>query len=173
MDHAIPPRTIQVDLRFGPEAPLLGDLLNLCGIDAPDSPTTPGQPWAALDDLGVCQIDDYYGIPAEDDAGDVRLWLFPGIGPVAEVYHHPGPFDWLRLDYPLLRTPPQTARLLIAVLGRMAATFAVAVAIPLLGGAVAWPAARHSLVALIDATIAAWQEQGIEPGSPGAFRIVR
>src|SRR5689334_20949555 len=62
-----------------------------------------------LADLQFEQVDDFFGIRSLNDEGaDVPIWCYPLVEG-EPVYHHPGPFDGVRLDYNILRNPARRA----------------------------------------------------------------
>jgi hypothetical protein len=101
---------VSIDITFGPSRPLFGDLFLICGDKHPKFPPSGKFALDSLAELQFEQVDDYFGVRSSDDEGDdVPIWLYPLVNG-EPVYHHPGPFDGVRLDYNVLRNPPHRAK---------------------------------------------------------------
>ncbi|SFB81771.1 hypothetical protein [Streptomyces aidingensis] len=96
------------------QRPRFGDLFLICGYENPNFP--PRDPrWASLGDLQFEQVDDYFAVRVYGD--EPVIWLYPLVAG-AEVHHHPGPFDGLRLTYvPELHSEERAAHFAHAVDG--------------------------------------------------------
>jgi hypothetical protein len=96
---------VSVDINFDAPGPLFGDLFMICGFENPNFPPPGNYAFDTIEDLQFSQIDDYFGVESQDDDGDdVIVWLFPLVGGEC-VFHNPGPFEGLRLQYNVLRNP--------------------------------------------------------------------
>ena len=99
---------ISIDIFFN-KKPSFGDLFLICGESHPNFPPTTSMGFENLSELQFVQVDDYFGVRALIDEGDeVPIWLFPLVNNEM-VYHHPGPFDGVRLSYTILRNPIRRA----------------------------------------------------------------
>jgi hypothetical protein len=83
----------QVDLIFTDVKPAFGDVFLLCGFENPAFPPTGDFGFSALADLGIEQVDDFFGLCVD---GDPVVWIFPLVNGKV-VGHHPGPYDGLRV----------------------------------------------------------------------------
>ncbi|HVI45691.1 MAG TPA: hypothetical protein VM802_12520 [Chitinophaga sp.] len=103
---------ILIDFRFATkDKPRLGELFLITGETHPKFPPR-NNAFEQLAPLGFEQLDDFFGILNEEEAGDdVLVWLFPMING-EEVFHHSGPFDAVRLSYSALRNTPANISLL-------------------------------------------------------------
>lgn len=102
---------VVVDIRFGEPLPRFGDLFLVCGMEHPKFPPSGAIDFSRFDGLQITQVDDYFGVRSldlSDEGDDVAVWLYPIVDDQA-VYHHPGPFDGIRLEYCVLRSPAHYA----------------------------------------------------------------
>src|SRR5260370_26031911 len=100
---------VSIDIAFGPSRPVFGDLFLICGDIHPKFPPSGAFGFDSLADLQFEQVDDYFGVRSLNDEGDdVPIWLYP-LADGEAVYHHPDPFDGVRLDYNILRNPVRRA----------------------------------------------------------------
>jgi hypothetical protein len=83
----------QVDLLFTDAKPAFGDVFLLCGFENPAFPPTGDYGFSALADLGIEQVDDFFGLCVD---GDPVVWILPLVNGNV-VAHHPGPYDGLRV----------------------------------------------------------------------------
>lgn len=112
---------VSVDIAFGEPRPSFGDLFLICGDTHPNCPPSRGNAFESLADLEFERVDDFFGVRSTSDEGDdVPIWLYPLVDGVP-VYHHPGPFDGVRLDYNILRNPARRAEHYLKSIERFAA----------------------------------------------------
>ncbi|RYX85840.1 hypothetical protein EON83_03545 [bacterium] len=160
-----------IRLSFLYEKPTFGDLFMIRGFDHPLFPPTDRFNFAALENLGFDQVDDYFGIPNhEEDGGDVKVWLSPLVNDQS-VYHHHGPFDGLELSYCARRNPPHNTRLFLEVISEFAQRLPVDVLYTLRNQDLGNPPNLASVRKDIEHVIAYWRAQDIEPGSSAAMRL--
>jgi hypothetical protein len=108
--------SLTVDVVFNNDKPLFGDLFLICGGKHPLFPPTRKFNLESIATFGFEQVDDYFGIRSKNEDGDdVTIWLYPMIKNL-DVYHHPGPFDAVRLDYNVLRNPWSKLELFLSVI---------------------------------------------------------
>jgi hypothetical protein len=158
-----------VDIAFGPHRPKFGDLFQICGARHPNIPPTGNFTFDSLGDLQFEQIDDYFGVRALNDEGDdVPIWLYPLVEG-EPVYHHPGPFDGVRLDYNILRNPARRADHYLMCVAALA-KFGSSTFYRSRGQELGSPPDLSMLRADIDAVRKHWSSQGIEVGSSEALR---
>jgi hypothetical protein len=161
---------ISVDIVFGDPGPLFGDLFLISGNKHPKFAPSGAYAFDTLADLQFSQADDYFGVRSVNDKGDdVPIWLYPLVDGEA-VYHHPGPFDGIRLDYNILRNPARRADHYLKCVQRFAAF-----------GANAFyrnrevelgkPPDLSQLRADIDAVVGHWASEGIVVGSGEALKV--
>jgi hypothetical protein len=158
--------SLTVDVVFNNDKPTFGDLFLICGLGHPRFLATGKFKLESIAAYGFEQVDDYFGIRSRDENGDdVTLWLYPLVKNKA-VYHHPGPFDAVRLSYNMLRNPWAKFELFLGVVQ-------------------AWQAlpdtelryksnqenALEQLYKDAKAIQKYWQEQGITVGSSEALEI--
>lgn len=87
-----------IDFAFNSKQPKFGDLFTVVGYENPNFPSSTDL-YLELADLNFEQIDHFFGIKNEDDAGgEIVIWLIP-IKNGIEVHHDEGPFDSIRLTY--------------------------------------------------------------------------
>jgi hypothetical protein len=161
---------VSVDITFGDPRPLFGDLFLICGDKHPKFPPSGAYALETLADLQFEQVDDYFGVHSLNDEGDdVPIWLYPLIDG-EPVYHHPGPFDGVRLAYNILRNPARRADHYLKCVQGFAA----------LGASVLYrsrqvdlgkPPNLSQLRADIDAVVRHWANEGIEVGSSDALEM--
>lgn len=161
---------VSIDISFGPLRPTFGDLFLICGDKHPRFPPSGKFAFDSLADLQFEQVDDYFGIRSLNDEGDdVPIWLYPLING-EPVYHNPGPFDGVRLDYNILRNPVRRAEHYL----KCVAAFA------LFGAGIRYrnrdtvlgPPPDLSLVRVdIDAVVQHWAAEGVEVGSTQALEM--
>jgi len=172
LDLAIERSSKVVHLIFEEEKPSLGDLFFVRGFAHPKFPASGRFDFAALAHLEFDQVDDYFGIRAEedDDGDDVSIWLFPLVKGKA-VGHHAGPFDGIRLSYSVLRNSVSTAKLFLRVVDEFAKHLPVRVIYTQRDEDLGNPPNLTVLEEDINQVIASLREQGIEPGSSAALRM--
>ena len=89
-----PTTNSSIDFLFDKVKPCFGGVFLLCGYEHPEFPPTGEYGFANLQDLGIEQVDDYFGICVK---GDAVIWVFPLIRDRI-VEHHSGPFDGIRIE---------------------------------------------------------------------------
>lgn len=100
---------VAVLISFDEPHPAFGDLFLLTGLEHPNFPPSGAIDFSVFADLQIAQVDDYFGVPSlAEEGSDVAVWLFPIVGGES-VHHHPGPFDAIRLEYCVLRSPARHA----------------------------------------------------------------
>jgi hypothetical protein len=157
---------VNVEFRFPEKQPTFGDLLSMIGESSPQFPRSGHADWGQLVGLGFEQADDYFALPGETD--DYSIWLYPVVGNRV-VEHHSGPFDGIRLQYCVLRNPADTAEQF-----RHAVTeFAEITMRPAnyCGRDLGLPPVLTQLEKDIDAIVAHWRSENIEPGSDEALLV--
>jgi hypothetical protein len=97
---------VSVDIAFGDPRPAFGDLFQICGFKNPRFPPSGSFGFEALGELLFRQADDYFGVATKE--GDIVIRLYPLVDG-EPVHHHPGPFDGVRLEYNVLRSPTRVA----------------------------------------------------------------
>jgi hypothetical protein len=159
-----------IDISFAPTRPIFGDLFLICGNRHPKFPPSGKFAFDSLADLQFDQVDDYFGIRSLNDEGDdVPIWLYPLVDG-EPVYHHPGPFDGVRLDYNILRNPARRAEhylKCVAAFARFGADTLYRSRDMDLGS----PPDLSVVHADIDAVVRHWANQGIEVGSSDALEL--
>lgn len=161
---------VAVDLLFVEAKPEFGDLFTVCGYENPNFPPKTTM-FESLGNLGFEQIDDYFGIRADDDQGDdVILWLYPLVGG-AVVEHEPGPFEGIRLSFNVLRQPSHRAAKFVEVVRQMATKLPVRVRDAARGEVVPASALIPHLTANVETITSHWKQQGIRCGSKEALDI--
>lgn len=161
---------LEVDLLFGEAKPTQDDLLLLAGFrDRETDLYDERLDFGSLEDLGIEQVDDFWGLNDPLDL-DVVVWMYPLIGDEV-VWHEDGPFDGLRFDYSVLRSPPSRIYQYLYVVARFTDVLPVRAI---------YRTRKQDLGTRPDFTIVAadaaqivkhWRDQGIEPGSDAALRI--
>ncbi len=100
---------VAVDIIFGEPRPVFGDLFLVCGMEHPNFPPSGAIDFSRFEELQITQVDDYFGVRSLSDEGDdVAVWIFPVVDNQS-VQHHPGPFDGIRIEYCVLRSPVHQA----------------------------------------------------------------
>ena len=159
-----------IDISFAPWRPMFGDLFLICGDKHPKFPPSGEFEFDSLAHLQFEQVDDYFGIRSLNDEGtDVPIWLYPLVDG-EPVYHHPGPFDGVRLNYSILRNPARRAdhylKCVAAFAGFGAGVFDRNRALDL-----GSPPDLSGVRVDIDAVVQHWAAQGIEVGSSDALEL--
>lgn len=166
---------IEVDFVFEEEQeqPTSEDLFTLCGFTYPGFPVSGQFNFGALASLGFEQVDDYFGIPSHEEAGDdVPVWLFPLIDN-EPIYHHPGPFSGLRLSYFVLRNSPAKIDFFLKVITDFARELPAKVIYRNRDVELGTPPDVSVLQSDMNQIVEHWRSQGTEPGSKEALRISR
>ena len=161
---------VSIDITFSPSRPLFGDLFLICGYEHPKFPPSGAFAFDSLADLQFEQVDDYFGVRSlNDDGDDVPIWLAPLVNGVP-TYHHPGPFDGVRLDYCVLRNPAQRADHYLKCVAGFArfgsSTYYLGRGIEL-----GIPPDLLQVRSDIDAIVRHWASEGIEVGSGKALEM--
>lgn len=162
---------LDVDLMCTTFRPTFGQLFRMLrGFDHPYHPVETEV--EDLSELGIDQVDDYWGLRPEDpDVGDdVLMWLFPLVNG-KDMYHHPGPFDGLRLSYCVLTNPPDRLPIYLRMITRLAEAFAATAYYRTGGIELGSPPNLAPVEADAWKIIEYWRKQGIEPGSDEALRL--
>ncbi len=151
---------VEIDFMFRSKGPEFGDLFTICGYENPNFPPKGEFDFESFSEYNISQVDDYFGIEAEEDEGDdVPVWIFPLIGgEVAD--HHPGPFDGLRISYCVLRNPAERASLYLSLAASIEKQFPVFLSQSI-----------ESAKQKIDAITSYWASKGIEVGSDKSLEI--
>jgi hypothetical protein len=159
-----------IDISFAPARPAFGDLLLICGDNHPKFPPSGKFALDSLANLQFQQVDDYFGIRSLNDEGDdVPIWLYPLVDG-EPVYHHPGPFDGVRLDYNILRNPVRwTEHFLKCVVA--VAEFGTGTLYRNREVNLGSPPDLSSVRADIDSVVRHWATEGIEVGSNEALEL--
>lgn len=124
-----------------------------------------------LSSLGFERVDDYLGIRNRDSTGDdVIVWLYPIVDD-EEVYHHPGPFDALRLKYSVLRNPVARVNQFLAAVAKFMSVFGVPGLYRLQSATLRAPEDLGVLRQDIEAMTQHWTSEVIEPGSSEALQF--
>jgi hypothetical protein len=161
---------VSVEITFGDPRPLFGDLFLICGDNHPKFPPSGKFAFQNLVDLQFSQVDDYFGVRAMSDEGDdVPVWVYPLVDG-EPVYHHPGPFDGVRLDYNILRNPARRAAHYLKCVQGFAA-FGASAYYRNRGVELGKPLNLSPLSADIDAVVRHWASEGIVVGSDEAMEI--
>jgi hypothetical protein len=161
---------VNVDIAFTDSRPIFGDLFLICGYQHPEFPPSGAFPFESLSDLQFQQADDFFGVRALNDEGDdVPIWLYPLVRG-EPVYHHPGPFDGVRLDYSILRNPVHRADHFLKCVQRFA-TFGAGVFYGSRNADLGLPPNLSPIRSDIDAVVEHWQSKGILVGSHEALLI--
>ena len=159
-----------VDISFAPSGPMFGDLFLICGGEHPRFPPSGKFAFDSLADLQFEQVDDFFGIRSINDEGDdVPIWLYPLVDG-EPVYHNPGPFSGVRLDYNILRNPVRRAEHYL----KCVAAFAVFGASTRYRNREVELGSTPNLSRIredINAVVRHWAEQGIEVGSNEALEL--
>lgn len=161
---------LSVDIEFAGPGPAFGDVFRIVGETHPGFPAGLDWGFERLAGLGFEQVDDFFGLRSPGDEGDdVIVWLYPLVcGEPA--WHHPGPFDGLRLSYCVLRHPARRAEAFLRSIESFAA----------LGDRTVYrdremdlgsPPDLGPLRADIEAVVRHWAEEGITVGSGEAMEI--
>ena len=159
-----------IDISFAPARPVFGDLFLICGGKHPKFPPSGKFAFDSLVDLQFEQVDDYFGVRSLNDEGDdVPIWLYP-LRDGEPVYHHPGPFDAVRLDYNILRNPARRAEHYLKCLAAFA-KFGAGNLYRSRKINLGSPPDLSIVRADIDAVIQHWAAQGIEVGSSDALEL--
>lgn len=162
---------LQVDLVFKGVGPSFGDLFAIVGEQHPEFPPSGRFSFDKLADLGFQQVDDYFGVPNPTDEGDdVRVWLYPVVDG-DDVYHHPGPFSAIRLEYCILRNPAAYLQTFLATLDRFLKTLEVDVHYLTRDVRLTPDEARTSVSDDASQILEHWKAEGIEPGSDEALML--
>ncbi len=147
---------VTVDIVFDSPGPEFGDLFMICGHENPNSSPAGRYAFGEHADLGFSQVDDYFGIKSEaDDGNDLIVWLFPVVAGEC-VYHHPSPFDAIRLEFNVLGNLPENAERFLQSVTALATLSTNA------------PPNSDALKSEIAAH---WQSTGISPGSTEALLL--
>lgn len=164
---------IEVDLRFEGEKPIFADLLQICSGETANWRSTGRFNFQQLRDLGFDQVDDYYAVRSSEDKGGFELvWLYPLVGSL-EVYHHPGPYDGLRLHYTILRNPASKIEIFLRVVRRFMEVLPVKVIYRQRGLELGNITDLNMIEADMRQAVAYWRARGIEPGSKAALLLPR
>jgi hypothetical protein len=161
---------VSVDVTFADPRPSFGDLFRILGDLHPRFPPTGAFGFERLAHLQFEQVDDYFGVRALTDEGDdVPVWLYPLVRG-KPVYHHPGPFDGVRLEYSILRNPARRADHFLRCVQEFAALGS--------GGeyrnrstSLGTPPDLTQLRSDIEAVVRHWAAQGFAVGSDDALAL--
>ena len=161
---------VSVLIAFDEPRPTFGDLFLLCGEAHPNFPPSGAIDFSEFVDLQITQVDDYFGVPSlAEEGGDVAVWLFPIVGNES-VHHHQGPFDAIRLEYCVLRSPARYAQhflLCIAELSRIGSRIEYCNRELELGQ----PPDLDQVNRDIEEAVSYWADRGITVGSEKALRV--
>jgi hypothetical protein len=161
---------LSIDIAFGEPRPSFGDLIRICGGTHPLFPPTGEFGLERLVDLQFDQVDDYFGVRSLTDEGtDVPVWLYPLVGG-DPVYHHTGPFDGVRLEYSILRSPVRRAEHFLRCVEEFAA-LGSGVYYRNRGIALGVPPNLGLLRDDITAVVRHWASEGITVGSAEALAV--
>ncbi|KAB2864603.1 MAG: hypothetical protein F9K46_04550 [Anaerolineae bacterium] len=163
-------QNLNVDLQLNEFRPTFGQLFRMLrGFDNPNYPTETEV--EDLSELGIDQVDDYWGIRADDpDVGDdVVMWLFPLVDGL-DVYHDPGPFDGIRLSYSVIRNPPDCLAIYLSMITRLAEAFAATAYYRTGGIELGSPPNLEPVETEAWEMVEYWRKRGIEPGSDDALQ---
>lgn len=161
---------VSIDIHFGNRKPGFGDLFVICGEPHLQFPRSGIFAFESLDDLQFEQVDDYFGVRSlAGDGADVVVWLYPLVAG-EPVYHHPGPFDGLQLEFNVLGNPSRHINHFMQCVERFSALGETTV---YRGNerAVGDPELLNSLHEDIRAITEHWLSQGIVVGSDEALEI--
>ncbi|TWT87015.1 hypothetical protein [Stieleria varia] len=159
-----------IDISFAPSRPTFGDLFLICGDRHPKFSPSGKFAFEPLADLQFEQVDDFFGIRSLNDEGDdVPIWLYPLVDG-EPVYRHPGPFDAVRLDYNILRSPARRAEHYLKCVAALAG-FGAGVLYRSRAVELGLPPDLSGIRADIDAVVQHWAAQGIEVGSSEALEF--
>ncbi|MEM8901239.1 MAG: hypothetical protein AAGC85_24220, partial [Bacteroidota bacterium] len=101
---------LKVDFQFNSTKPTFGDLFLIVGLENPNFPPN-SREFEQLSNLGFKQTDDYFSISnSTDPENHQEVWLFPVVNE-EEAFHHPGPFDAVRLNYSIVWNQPETEKI--------------------------------------------------------------
>jgi len=163
--------SVSVDFLFRGEKPTFADLHMIRGWEIEEFPPSGRFKFEQLADFGFDQVDDYYGITSFEDIGDdVVVWLYPLIDNDA-VYHDPGPYTGLRLDYSVLRNPVEKNSLFLSIVNSFATVLETDVIYE--NSNLGNPPKLEGLAADMQAIVDYWKAKGVEVGSQSALRIPR
>ncbi len=161
---------VSVDITFGEPRPGFGDLVLIRGQEHPGFPPTGTFGFDRLQALQFDQVDDYFGVRSfGDEEGDVVVWLYPLVEG-EPVYHHPGPFDGVRLDYNVLRNPVRHADHYLRCVEAFA-SLGVGVVYRSRGVDLGSPPNLSAVRGDIKSVVQHWASKGIAVGSDKALRI--
>lgn len=109
---------IAIDFEFNSKKPTFGDLFLMVGYENPDFPPK-NRIFEKLETLDIEQIDDSFVIrDSSINGADEKLWIHPVVEG-KEVFHHPGPFDAIRVSYVVVHNGEKTLKLLENVFNEM------------------------------------------------------
>lgn len=161
---------VSIDISFAASRPAFGDLFLICGDKHPKFPPSGKFAFDSLAELQFEQVDDYFGIRSLNDEGDdVPIWLYPLIKG-EPVFHHPGPFDGVRLAYNILRNPARHAEHYLNCVAEFA-VFGVGIRYRNRETDLGSPPNLSVVRADIDAVVRHWAAEGIEVGSSQALEM--
>ena len=157
--HVSEEEGVFVDIAFPAPGPSWGDLAMICGYENPACPPSGDYNFHDFAHLGFTQVDDFFGIPAADSEGDdVIVWLYPMVHGQT-VYHHPGPFDAIQLQYNVLRNRAENAAHFLECVAALSQVSSA-------------PSPELSEIrAAIEQVTEHWRSRGVEPGSDEALMM--
>jgi hypothetical protein len=161
---------VSLDISFSEPRPSFGDLYLIRGSHHPHFPPTGSFGFEDLAAFQFDQVDDYYGVRSlSRDGADVVIWLYPLVEGMP-AYHHPGPFDGVRLDYSVLRNPARHADYFLRCVEGFA-PLGNSVTYRSRGLALGVPPDLSSVREDIQAVVRHWAAAGIVVGSDDAMGI--
>lgn len=161
---------VSVDIAFAEPKPSFGDLFCVCGDTHPRFPPTGNFEFQRLKDLQFEQVDDYFGVRSLTDEGDdVPIWLYPLVSGET-VYHHPGPFDGVRLSYNVLRNPERRIAHFLKCVQEFA-KLGAGVDYHTRGLPLGLSPDLSIVRADMEAVVRHWAAEGIEVGSPDSLAV--
>lgn len=162
---------VMIDLLFGDDRPIFGDVFEICGYSHPKFPASGKFHFSNLAGLGFEQVDDFFGITSDEEQGDdVAVWLYPLLDG-EPVYHHSDPMSGVRLSYNILRNPVEKGEFFLQAVRKFVQELHASAVYRLRNLELGNPPDLSVVQSDMGQIVEYWREEGVEPGSSEALQI--